>query len=135
MLKWADVLSMKTYTKYIRKQYRCAIVKLTFWDYLVLALHCQDVPKLCDNLSTLKYLKKPISKYQESSRRILKLKSVEDVLYIGSLSSRVSKPTKFSVYKSYLVLFEASCPSALEHPGMTKLAALWNPQQVPWSGY
>lgn len=50
---------MKTYTKYIRKQYRCAIVKLTFWDYLVLALHYQDViPKLCDNVSTLKHKKK-----------------------------------------------------------------------------
>lgn len=60
VLKWADVLSMKTYTKYIRKQYRCAIVKLTLWDYLVLALHYQNVPKLCDNVSTLKYKKIPL---------------------------------------------------------------------------
>lgn len=72
---------MKTYTTYIRKQYRCAIVKLTLWDYLVLALHYQYVPKLCDNVNTPKYKKKkknPISKYQESSSRILKQKPEEE---------------------------------------------------------
>lgn len=69
-----------------------------------------------------------ISKYQESSSRILKLKPAEEwnVLYIGSLSFRVSKPSKFSVYKQLLPLCTGASRNAHAGCAMEPSESAWH---------